>query len=967
MTSARSRPQFESRPADVAKLFDKLPPHALEAECALLGAMILDSQIIGDVVQVINSQDDFYKPAHGAIYQVLIDLYDHNQPVDLVHLHQKLSDLGELEQIGGLDYLLSLPESVPSAASGPYYAKIVRDKALLRGLIQATSEILHNAYQSADPVGNQLDIAEQAIFKLAQGRSTAEATAIKQLLQDAYQRLETHDGRSLLGIETGFFELDEMTSGLQNGDMVILAARPSMGKCLSADAEIVQADGSIRTMAQLYAQRQARLMTLGDDWQFGWTEPSAYVDDGIKPVYQVVTRLGRRIKTTLTHPFLTVSGWRRLEELHVGDPIAVPRRIEAFGSQRIGEHRARLLGYLLGDGGLTNACPRFTNNNATVREDFIDAAARFGGLTVSQTDSGGTRAVSLSVAADHRQTRESRERFARGMRHILARRGARRRLAQAVNVSPATVTNWAAGRTVPDQTTFERICAVLEMPADELASGDIALARTNTPNALARWLDDLGIMGLGAVGKFIPDVVFTLCRDELALVLNRLFACDGWATVLSSGQAQLGYASSSEKMARQVQHLLLRFGVVASLRQKRVKYQSEFRIAWQIDITDSHAIRQFVGQIGIFSKEGAIERVMEALDGRRYQTNCDLIPREIWSRIDAARNGRSWRTIAMAMGKGENHNFHVGRRAPTRDSLYRFGLALDAPDLCQMADSDVYWDRIESIEFVGMEQVYDLTIPVTHNFIANDICVHNTALALNIAEHVAANTRQPVAVFSLEMGKEQLAERLMASRSGVDSHRIRRRMLSSDDFARLHETCAELSEAPLFIDDTPGLSVLPLRAKARRLAQQHHIKLIVIDYLQLMSNPGSESRQQEVSVISRSIKELARELKVPVICLSQLNRAAESREGHRPRMSDLRESGSIEQDADVIMMLHREEYYHSDPDWAAEHPELLGVAELIIAKQRNGPTGTVKLQFNGQTTRFNNLASGSHVPGGYGE
>ncbi|MEM0914440.1 MAG: replicative DNA helicase, partial [Planctomycetota bacterium] len=232
-----------------------------------------------------------------------------------------------------------------------------------------------------------------------------------------------------------------------------------------------------------------------------------------------------------------------------------------------------------------------------------------------------------------------------------------------------------------------------------------------------------------------------------------------------------------------------------------------------------------------------------------------------------------------------------------------------------------------------------------------------TALMLNIAEHMSVETKQPVAVFSLEMSKDQLAQRLLCSRSNVDSQKVRRNTLTPDDFERLAMACGELGECPMYIDDTPGLSILQLRAKARRLAARHSIQAIFVDYLQLMADPSTrENRQQEVSSISRGIKALARELSVPVICLSQLNRSSESREGHRPRMSDLRESGSIEQDADVVMMVHREDYYHRGEDGYVD----TNIAELIVAKQRNGPTGVVKLQFNGGTTRFNNLAAGAY-------
>ncbi len=460
----RGRQPFEPRKVEIKDLFDKLPPHALEAEAAVLGSMILDWQCVGDVLQQLKP-DDFYKQAHSAIYETLVELYDKEQNIDMVLLNQRLKDKGQLEQLGGLDYLIELAEAVPSSASVGYYAKIVREKSVLRKLIEKAGTILYDCYNSASDVGELLDQAERAIFEIAETKTDNDASTLKVLLQETFDRIEASDGKLVTGVETGFYELDEMLNGMQKGEMLIIAARPSMGK---------------------------------------------------------------------------------------------------------------------------------------------------------------------------------------------------------------------------------------------------------------------------------------------------------------------------------------------------------------------------------------------------------------------------------------------------------------------------------------------------------------TAFALNIAEHIGAVSGQAVAVFSLEMGKQQLAQRLLCSRSGVDSHKLRRNMLNHDDFEKLTTAVGELSEAPIFIDDTPGLSLLALRAKARRLAARHHIQAIMIDYLQLMSAPGSESRQQEVSVLSRGIKALARELSVPVMCLSQLNRTAEQREGHRPRMSDLRESGSIEQDADVVMMLHREDYYHRGEEGYEDN----NIAEVIIAKQRNGPTGTVKLAFNGGTTRFNNLAQGYGGGGG---
>lgn len=228
-----------------------------------------------------------------------------------------------------------------------------------------------------------------------------------------------------------------------------------------------------------------------------------------------------------------------------------------------------------------------------------------------------------------------------------------------------------------------------------------------------------------------------------------------------------------------------------------------------------------------------------------------------------------------------------------------------------------------------------------------------TAIAMNIVENIAAQNI-PCAVFSLEMSKQQLAQRMMCSRAQIDSQRVRKGLLQSHEYQRLAMMVNEMNKLPIWVDDSPGLTVLELRGKVRRLCQQNdQIRMVMIDYMQLMDNPGPESRQQQISEISRGIKAVAREMKLPVVCLSQLNRASEGRDGHRPRMSDLRESGSIEQDADVVALLHREDYYRqSEPDFVPDN-----IAELIIAKQRNGPTGTVKLTFDNRTTTFKNLAS----------
>jgi len=231
-----------------------------------------------------------------------------------------------------------------------------------------------------------------------------------------------------------------------------------------------------------------------------------------------------------------------------------------------------------------------------------------------------------------------------------------------------------------------------------------------------------------------------------------------------------------------------------------------------------------------------------------------------------------------------------------------------------------------------------------------------TALALNIGQHVAVDLGMPVAVFSMEMGAEQLAMRLLGSVGRIDAHRLRTGRLTEEDWPKLTEAIERMHAAPLHIDETPALNALELRARARRLFREYgKLGLIVVDYLQLMSaSSAGENRATEISEISRSLKALAKELKVPVIALSQLNRTVEQRTDKRPVMSDLRESGAIEQDADVILFIYRDEVYNADsPD--------KGIAEIILGKQRNGPIGKIQLRFGGEHTRFDNLALSSPV------
>ncbi|MBO3461918.1 replicative DNA helicase [Aetokthonos hydrillicola Thurmond2011] len=794
---------------------DQLPPQNIEAEEAILGGILLDPEAISRVSDRL-VPEAFYISAHKEIYQAALRLHGQGKPTDLLSLTSWLADQDQLARIGGRNKLASLVDRTVSAINIDALAGLVMEKYLRRRLIKAGNDIVQLGYQTETELPLVLDQAEQKVFGVTQERPQAGLVHISDTLINTFQDIETrHQGIALPGIPCGFYDLDAMTSGFQRSDLVIVAGRPSMGKCVAYDTEIVLADGSICTIEEIFHRRQAELLTLTDDWKFSMTQPSAFVDDGVKFVVRVTTALGRSVETTITHPYLTVKGWQRLEELKVGDKIAVPRKIDVFGNKTIPESEVKFL-------------------------------------------------------------------------------------------------------------------------ADSCLTGE----------------------------KVVPKQIFELERSQVCLFLNRLFGSDKWVKVLTSGKVQLGSYSVSEKLARQLQHLLLRFGIIAALKHTH-------REVWQLDITDTHSIQILFSEIGIFDKQ-------EAIFQNTYQTNRDLI--SVVARCDDIKGKNSTSTVERVidlptalknvplqpaahriddwgLGLGSNYSeqgqnsFPVpSTQSPIPSTQYPIPSTQYPVPSTQYPLSDIYWDEIVSIEPIGYKQVYDLTIPVTHNFVANDICVHNTAFCLNLAHNIASLYKLPVAIFSLEMSKEQLVQRLLASEAGIESGYLRSGRISQNQWEPLSRAIGMLSEMPVFIDDTPNITVTEMRSQARRLQAEigSELGLIIIDYLQLMEGAG-DNRVQELSRITRSIKGLARELSVPIIALSQLSRGVESRTNKRPMLSDLRESGSIEQDADLVIMLYRDEYYNTDtPD--------RGIAEVIIAKHRNGPTGVVKLLFDPQFTKFKNLA-----------
>ncbi len=842
---------------------NRIPPHNIDAEQSVLGAMLESRDAILNVVEILGAKD-FYKPAHGMIFETIVEVISKGEPADPVTVADELARKGALEKIGGKPYILGLLEAYPTASSASRYAHIVEEHALLRRLIEAGNRVQEIGFEMPENVDEAVDEAESVIYQVADRRLRDDMQPIRPLLTKTMEDLEAlaELGEDVTGLASGFGDLDHITLGFQPSTLVIIAARPAMGKCLGSLCLVVDpVDGGRITIEEFVRRRRLSIHALTDG---GYVEPSTVTDwipNGERECFRLTTRTGRSIEATSNHPFLMATGWAPLDYLKVGARIAIPRRVETFGNgDEWTREEARLLAQFIAEGGLTGGCPTFTNNDPVIIADFK----------------------------------------------------------RCIEVAFPTCTTSISG-----SITF-RVKAKKQK---------------QDGNTVRTWLRELKLTGKKSEHKSFPDSVWRMDRKQLTEFLKTLFSCDG--TIYSmNGYARIEFAVASEQLAEDVRHALTRFGIVSKLWRKTDR-------CWRVEITDTPSVDIYQQHIGWIGEKA--QRVYKFREGRHHSQQ-GQVPAEIWGLIKklTAEAGLSLGELSRRAGENSS-NLHTNRRI-AQWRLAKYAEVIDSDELRTLANDDIYWDEIISIEPVGKREVYDLTVPEGSNFVANDIIVHNSSLLNDFALHAALKKNQPVVLFSLEMGRHELTQRFLASEAKIDSQKIRRGALQEQDWQRLSSAVGRLAEAPIFIDDSPNITLMEMRAKCRRLKAKHGLGMVIVDYLQLMQGPRkTENRQQEVSEISRALKIMARELQVPVLCASQLNRGVEFRSDKRPMLGDLRESGALEQDADLVMFIYRDEVYNPDSDAKGE-------AELIISKHRNGPTGIVRLAFMNQYTKFASIA-----------
>ncbi|MER3443564.1 MAG: replicative DNA helicase [Meiothermus sp.] len=862
----------------------RIPPHNLEAEASVLGSVLLDSEVL-DRLEGSLSAEAFYKEGHRKIWLAMEHLRARNEPIDLVTLSDELRTRGELDEVGGLSYLVGLSETTPTAAYADYYGRIVAEKWTLRKLINAAGEAMRMAYEEAGSLEDILDSAGRKVLEVSLQGGKTEFQSMRDLVHETFEHIQMlyeNQGQTE-GIRCGFRELDSMLGGLGPGSLNIIAARPSMGKtafaltiaqnvalreglgvaifslempavqlvtrmmcsearidmnrlrqgqltdrdfsrlvdvagriseapimiddtpdmtlmelrsrsrrlraqqklglividylqlmsgpnngknagenrqqeiaqisrglknlarelevpvialsqlsravearpnkrpmlsdlresgCLTGDTLVQLADGSRQPIRELVGKSGFEVLALDETTQK--LEParvSRAFSTGVKPVFALTTRLGRRIRATANHKFLTARGWKRLDELAVGDYLALPRKLASSRQQSLRDEELALLGHLIGDGcTLPRHALRYTTREPNLAQTVAELARAVFGKAIVPRIKPERRWLQVYLSAA--------QRLGRGRR-----------------------------------------------------------------NPAAAWLEALGVWGLRSHEKRVPEQVFTQPAPAIARFLRHLWSTDG--CILLRPYPAVYYASSSERLALDVQTLLLSLGINSRL--KRLPQRGKGRDRFHVIVGGRSSLLRFAREVGAVGghKRQALAQVEAYLEACPENTNRDVIPLELWlhpARANLAVSGLSHRELHRALSTAYSGTT-LFKQHLSRERALRMVKALGSQALERTAGSDIYWDKVVSVEAAGEEEVFDLTVPGPHNFIANNIIVHN----------------------------------------------------------------------------------------------------------------------------------------------------------------------SIEQDADLVLFIYRDDYYNP-------HSEKAGIAEIIVGKQRNGPTGTVDLQFHAQHVRFNDLA-----------
>jgi replicative DNA helicase len=866
--------------------YDRTPPQDIAAEQSVLGGMLLSKDAIADVVEVVHGHD-MYRPAHETIYEAILDLYGRGEPADPVTVAAELQKRGELGRVGGAPYLHTLVSSVPTAANAGFYAQIVRERAVLRRLVEAGTRIVQMGYGGDGDVDDIVDRAQAEVYGVTDRRIAEDYLPIADIMEGTLDEIEAIGSRGgeMVGVPTGFADLDALTNGLHPGQMIVVAARPAIGKALALDTPLPTPTGWT-TMGEV----RVGDALIGADGKP--TRVVAATDVMLnRPCYEVEFSDGSVIVADAQHQWVTSTrasrraASERTPGRHYWGPEAVTRACAAAKSSAGEPDR------------LITTAEAVTEVGSEFKHIINGVAAQVGASGRQRRCVNGTKRSYLWHAPVYSRHE---------LLGSLARRATRRINEWHAADHESVITTEAMAATLRCASADDRpnhsvrLAKPFDLPSAQLplppytfgvwlGDGDSAGAAytSDDPNpncpdcgrsssGMCRCMKchkehgtvDGILRSMGVLGnKHIPTSYLRASEPQRRALLAGLLDTDG--SINKSGCVQ--FEVTNRRLAEDTLELIISLGYRARIRTRHVKGHTEkTSICYQISFT----------------------------------------PRE---------------AVFMLSRKRERQSF---KQTPLSRTVVDVRRIASVPVRCvQVGNAD-------------------------HLYLVGRSCIptHNSTLGLDIARAAAIRHQLATVMFSLEMSRNELTMRLLSAETRVPLFHMRTGSVTDEEWDRIARRSGELHGAPLFLDDSPNMTMMEIRAKCRRLKQRHDLRLVIIDYLQLMtSGKKVESRQQEVAEFSRSLKLLAKELDVPVVAISQLNRSAEQRQDKKPMLADLRESGGIEQDSDMVILLHREDAYEKESPRAGE-------ADFIVAKHRNGPTATITVAFQGHYSRFVDMA-----------
>ena len=854
--------------------FGRQPPQDLAAEQSVLGGMLLSKDAIADVLERLRP-GDFYRPAHQNVYDAILDLYGRGEPADAVTVGAELDRRGLLRRIGGLPYLHTLISTVPTAANAGYYAGIVAEKALLRRLVEAGTRVVQYGYAGAEgaDVDEIVDRAQAEIYDVTERRTSEDFVPLEQLLQPTMDEIDAiaSQGGLSKGVPTGFTELDELTQGLHPGQMVVVAARPGMGKALALDTPLPTPTGWT-TMGEV---------AVGDHLIGADGRPTRVVAVTEvmlqRPCYEVEFSDGSVIVADAEHQWLTDTRASRKSAQAAAAGYNRTKNQRTFAAVRTTREIAETLRCPTQDQRLNHSVSNAEPLQAADRDLLVPP------YTLGAWLGDGTSAAAQITVADPEIIVQIEAEGIEGRKSAAARY--RYQLCLPASAESPARSCVVCGKSFVPKTSQVRTCG-------RSCGGK---ARFVSEPADAPTCSHCG-------GRSCGLRLCQRCRNEVGTLQSRLRTVG----VLNAKHIPVDYLRSSEAQRRAV-------------------------LAGLLD-TDGTVTNGGAIQFSVTSKRLA-DDVFELIVSLGYR--CHRAAKSVRGRTQESS------TAYILNFSTDDDVFRLPRKA----LVHKERRASNAARSSSRFITDVRPIQSVPVRCVEVDNADHLYL-AGHSMIPT----HNSTLGLDFLRSCSIKNRMPSIVFSLEMSKSEIVMRLLSAEAKIKLADMRSGRMTDDDWTRLARRMSEISEAPLYIDDSPNLTMMEIRAKARRLHQKAGLRLIVLDYLQLMtSGKKVESRQQEVSEFSRQIKLLAKELEVPVVAMSQLNRGPEQRTDKKPMLADLRESGSIEQDADVVILLHRPDAFESDDPRGGE-------ADLIVAKHRAGPTRTVTVAHQLHLSRFTNMA-----------